>query len=205
MKIYFRTIIEYDFHRVGYEDYSTTYSLTPFDRNEHIARGYAEYSEVELPDFYTEEEALALAEKILNSNQSRDKTIQQDISEKQINHIKKTNPELSEMICNNFYKLPLKILHYLSKIEKFILNEANKDIKEGVWKECITFYPPEKLSQAIKVCALNDHIELKAKNLINHKNELEGYAFSDSNSLILTPDKNIPFDVIRKLIIEILQ
>ena len=66
MILYFRANITYDYSRVGYDDISIDYALAPF-ANTTPLRGIYEYKQFELPAHYDENQARALAEKMLSA------------------------------------------------------------------------------------------------------------------------------------------
>ena len=71
MKLYLRYIIEYDFRRVGYENCTfDSYSLIPFDKTETPLDGVYHYTEYDLFDLFTKEEAIELAKEMEKSSES---------------------------------------------------------------------------------------------------------------------------------------
>lgn len=65
MEIYFRATIDYDLSRRSIKGISFEYSLEDFDRNDKPVRGLYQYSSHTIPDYYSEKEAKALCEKMI--------------------------------------------------------------------------------------------------------------------------------------------
>ena len=86
MKLYFRFIIEYDFRRVGYESCRfDAYSLQPFDKSLTPLDGFYHYSEYDLFDLFTEEEAIELAIKLKKNLNNMKELYNQAIEQKKNN------------------------------------------------------------------------------------------------------------------------
>lgn len=65
MRIYFRVTAECDITRCDVESAAYEYSIEEFDKSERPSRGYCDYFEFDIPDWFSEEEAENLCKKMI--------------------------------------------------------------------------------------------------------------------------------------------
>jgi uncharacterized protein YdhG (YjbR/CyaY superfamily) len=108
---------------------------------------------------------------------------------------------MNEPIKNYIIKYSKEIQDLFSEIWGLIQNSVPVKVEEVLWAKLPSVYFEDKF---IRVIPFNDHINVEAAAIIEHKSQLEKYKITTKGMLQINQNQDIPYAVLQEIFMETL-
>lgn len=108
---------------------------------------------------------------------------------------------MNEQIKEYLEKYPSEITEMYNNLRKLIFDSAPSEPQETLWAKIPSYYVGESF---VRLIPFKDHINIEAKAILEHKEELSGYKITPKGMLQVFLKKEIPVDVLKKIFAETL-
>ncbi len=105
---------------------------------------------------------------------------------------------MDESIQNYIEKYNSKIQNLFVELRKLLIESVSCEIEERLWAKLPTFYVGDKF------IPFNDHINIVASAVINHKSCLEQYKITPKGMLQIYLNQEIPYTTLQSIFTETL-
>lgn len=109
---------------------------------------------------------------------------------------------MNEAIICFIEKYPSDIIKLHNKLRALIYDSVSETIDERLWAKIPSYYVGESF---VRLILFKDHINIEAKAINQHKDELTDYKLTQKGMLQLKPDQEIPFKLLLTIFKETLQ
>ena len=107
------------------------------------------------------------------------------------------NEQIKVHICN----YPGKIIELYGCLRQMILDSAPCEPEETMWAKMPSFYVGKNF---VRLIPFKDHINIEARAIIDHREELSGYKISPKGMLQVFVNQQIPREVLMRVFKETL-
>lgn len=108
---------------------------------------------------------------------------------------------MNEQVKEYIDKYPIEIIEMFNKLRKLVYDNVQSELKEILWARLPSYYVGDSF---VRFIAFKDHINIEAKTIIEHKEELVVYKITPKGMLQIFVNQEIPFDILRQIFTETL-
>lgn len=108
------------------------------------------------------------------------------------------NPEVKAYI----EKYPDAIIEQYQHIRGLLFQSFSGDIEETLWARLPSYYVGEKY---VRLIPFKDHINIEAKAVTNHREELSGYKITPKGMLQIFGNQSVPEEILMQIFRETLE
>ena len=108
---------------------------------------------------------------------------------------------MNEQIKEYLEKYPSEITTMYNTLTELIFDSAPSEPKETLWAKIPSYYVGDSF---VRLIPFKDHINIEAKAILEHKEELSGYKITPKGMLQVFLKQEIPVDVLKKIFEETL-
>lgn len=108
---------------------------------------------------------------------------------------------MKEEIKEYLDKYPEEIKELYISLRTLIMNAISQQVEERLWVKLPSYYVGENL---VRLIPFKDHINIEAKAVFCHEEELEGYKITPKGMLQIFLNQDIPIDLLNKIFRETL-
>ena len=87
------------------------------------------------------------------------------------------------------------------KLRELVYSIASCEIEEKLWAKLPSYYVGEKF---VRLIPFKDHINVEARAIINHREELSGYQITPKGMLQIFVNQPIPTEMLQRIFAETL-
>lgn len=108
---------------------------------------------------------------------------------------------MNEQVKEYIDKYPSEIIDMYNHLRQMILDSASCEPEETLWAKLPSYYVGESF---VRLIPFKDHINVEAKEIISHKEELTGYKITPKGMLQIYLKHDIPCEVLKQIFAETL-
>ena len=108
---------------------------------------------------------------------------------------------MNEQIKEYLEKYPSEIITMYNTLRKLIFDNEPSEPQETLWAKIPSYYVGEAF---VRLIPFKDHINIEAKAILEHKEELSGYKVTPKGMLQVFLKQEIPVDILKKIFAETL-
>ncbi|MBR1931488.1 MAG: DUF1801 domain-containing protein [Lachnospiraceae bacterium] len=97
---------------------------------------------------------------------------------------------------------PNEIADIFNQLRDMIFESASCNPEEKMWAKLPSYYIRDSF---VRLIPFKDHINIEAKAVLQHKEELEGYKITPKGMLQIGINQDIPFEVLKSIFAETLE
>jgi len=109
---------------------------------------------------------------------------------------------MNEQIAQYLEKYPAEVTALFLTLRQLIYDVAPVALTETMWAKLPGFSSGDSF---VRLIPFRDHINIEAKTLIFHREELAGYPFTPKGMLQLYPKREVPVSVLTQVFSELFQ
>ncbi|MBD5104370.1 MAG: DUF1801 domain-containing protein [Ruminococcaceae bacterium] len=88
------------------------------------------------------------------------------------------------------------VKNLFSDIRELIFDSVDREIEEKLWAKLPSYYVNDNF---IRLIPFKDHINVEAKGIDLHKEELKGYKLTPKGMLQIYSGQNVPRDILKQI------
>lgn len=96
-------------------------------------------------------------------------------------------------------RYPEEIRKMFQKIRQLIWDHTDGEVEEKLWAGLPSYYIGESF---IRLIPFKNHINIEAKGVEKHRNELTGYKITPKGMMQIFIDQDIPVSLLKKIFME---
>ncbi|MBD5114228.1 MAG: DUF1801 domain-containing protein [Ruminococcaceae bacterium] len=104
-------------------------------------------------------------------------------------------------VKNYIEKFSDDVKNLFSELRTLIFDSVDKEIEEKLWAKIPSYYVNENF---IRLISFKDHINVEAKSIEHHKEELKGYKLTPKGMLQIYLGQDIPSEALKQIFTETL-
>ena len=108
---------------------------------------------------------------------------------------------MNELVKEYIGKYPSEIIEMFYSLRQMILDSAPREPEETMWAKMPSFYVGKNF---VRLIPFKDHINIEARTIIEHREELPGYKISPKGMLQIFTNQQIPREVLMRVFKETL-
>ena len=108
---------------------------------------------------------------------------------------------MNEQIKEYLEKYPSEIIEIYNTLRKLIFDSAPSEPQETLWAKIPSYYVGDSF---VRLIPFKDHINIEAKAVLEHQEELSGYKITPKGMLQVFMKQEIPEDILKKIFAETL-
>ena len=108
----------------------------------------------------------------------------------------------TEQVRDYIDKYPSEIIDMYLNVRKMIFDSVSCEPEETLWAKLPSYYVGESF---VRLIPFKDHINIEAKAIIQHKEELACYKITPKGMLQIYLKQDIPYDVLKQIFAETLE
>lgn len=108
---------------------------------------------------------------------------------------------MNEQVKEYIEKYPSVIFELFSELRQLIYDSTSTEPCETLWAKLPSYYVGENF---VRLIAFKDHINIEAKAITEHKEELTGYKITPKGMLQIFVSQEIPTDILKGIFAETL-
>jgi len=108
---------------------------------------------------------------------------------------------MNEQIKEYLEKYPSEITTMYNTLRNLIFDSAPSEPQETLWAKIPSYYIGDSF---VRLIPFKDHINIEAKAVLEHKEELSGYKITPKGMLQVFIKQEIPEDILKKIFAETL-
>ncbi len=108
---------------------------------------------------------------------------------------------MNEQIQVLLEKYPSGIVDVYTVLRKLIFESVSCEVEETLWAKMPSYYVGEKF---VRLIPFKDHVNIEAQAVNQHKEELEGYKITPKGMVQIYLKQEIPYDVLKQIVVETL-
>ena len=108
---------------------------------------------------------------------------------------------MDEEIQTYIENYPREIVELFKTLRKLIYDSTDAAVAEKMWAKIPSYYADEAF---VRLIPFKDHINLEARAINNHKEELSGYKITPKGMLQIYANQPLPSEVIKQIFSETL-
>ena len=109
---------------------------------------------------------------------------------------------MNEQVKNYVDKYPSEIIDMYNDLRKIIFDSVSCEIEETLWAKLPSYYVGESF---VRLIPFKDHINVEAKAVIQHKEELARYKITPKGMVQIYLKQDIPCEVLKQIFAETLE
>ena len=109
---------------------------------------------------------------------------------------------MNEDICNYLEKFDEETKQRFRMLYDLIYESTSRDIDEKLWARLPTFYVDKNY---VRLITFKDHINVNAKAVISHKDELKEYKITPKGMLQIFHNQQVPCELLKIIFKETLE
>lgn len=108
---------------------------------------------------------------------------------------------MNEQVKEYIDKYPSATIEMFNNLRLLIYDCVSSELKETMWAKLPSYYVGDSF---VRLIAFKDHINIEAKAIIVHEEELAGYKITPKGMLQIFLKQDIPIDVLKQIFTETL-
>ena len=109
---------------------------------------------------------------------------------------------MNEQVKNYVDKYPSEIIDMYNDLRKIIFDSVSCELEETIWAKLPSYYVGESF---VMLIPFKDHINVEAKAVIQHKEELARYKITPKGMVQIYLKQDIPCEVLKQIFAETLE
>ena len=109
---------------------------------------------------------------------------------------------MNEQVKDYIDKYPSIIIDMYLDLRQMIYDSVSSEPNEKLWAKLPSYYVGEAF---VRIIPFKDHINIEAKTIIQHKEELSGYKITSKGMLQIFLKQDIPYEVLKQIFAETLK
>lgn len=94
-----------------------------------------------------------------------------------------------------------EIIELYLKLRTIIYDSVSQQLDERLWAKLPSYYAGDAF---VRLIPFKDHINIEAREILQHKEELNGYNITSKGMLQIYLNQNIPYDILLQIFKETL-
>ena len=108
---------------------------------------------------------------------------------------------MNEEVSKYLKKFPCEIMELFQQLRKLIYESTASAPEETMWARMPSYYVGEAF---VRLIPFKDHINIEAKAIMQHQEELAGYKTTPKGMLQIYVKQEIPNDILKQIFAETL-
>lgn len=108
---------------------------------------------------------------------------------------------MNEQVKEYIDKYPSEIVDMYNNLRQMIFDSASCEPEETLWAKLPSYCVGETF---VRLIPFKDHINIEAKAVMQHKEELAGYKITPKGMVQIYLKQDIPYEVLRQIFAETL-
>lgn len=108
---------------------------------------------------------------------------------------------MNEQVKEYIEKYPSEIIALFSELRQLIFDSIASEPNETLWAKLPSYYVGENF---VRLIPFKDHINIEARAIAEHKEELTGYKITPKGMLQIFVNQEIPTDILKGIFAETL-
>lgn len=100
---------------------------------------------------------------------------------------------MNEEVQTYINKYPKEIIELYTELRTLIYSSTSQEIEEKLWAKLPSYYVGDSF---IRLIPFKAHINIEAKGILQHKEELDDYKLTPKGMLQISFKQNIPTDIL---------
>ena len=109
---------------------------------------------------------------------------------------------MNEQVKDYIEKCPREIVEMYHNLRRIVFDSVSREPEETLWARLPSYYVGEAF---VRLIPFKDHINVEARAVAQHKDELEGYKITPKGMLQIYLKQDIPFEALRRVFSETLE
>ena len=108
---------------------------------------------------------------------------------------------MNEQIKEYLEKYPSEIIEIYNTLRNLIFDSAPSEPQETLWAKIPSYYIGDSF---VRLIPFKDHINIEAKAVLEHQEELSGYKITPKGMLQVFMKQEIPENILKQIFVETL-
>ena len=108
---------------------------------------------------------------------------------------------MNEQVKEYLEKFPCEITDLFGSLRSLIYDSVKADVEETLWAKLPSYYVGDSF---VRLIAFKDHINIEAKAVLAHKEELTDYKITPKGMLQIFVNQAVPTNVLKQIFPETL-
>lgn len=108
---------------------------------------------------------------------------------------------MNEQVKDYIDKYSSEIVAMYSDLRQLIFDSVSCEPEENLWAKLPSYYVGESF---VRLIPFKDHINVEARTVIQHKEELTGYKITPKGMVQIYLKQDIPYEVLKQIFAETL-
>lgn len=108
---------------------------------------------------------------------------------------------MNEQVKDYIEKYPSEIINLYTNLRQMIFDSVSCEPEETLWAKLPSYYVGESF---VRLIPFKDHINIEAKAVIQHKEELTGCKITPKGMVQIYLKQDIPYEVLKQVFAETL-
>ena len=108
---------------------------------------------------------------------------------------------MNEQVQLHIEKYPAEIIDLFKTLRQLIYDSTDVDLVETIWAKLPSYYIGESF---VRLIPFKDHINIEAKAVLEHQEELSGYKITPKGMLQVFMKQEIPENILKQIFVETL-
>ena len=108
---------------------------------------------------------------------------------------------MNEQVKEYLEKFPCEIKDLFGSLRSLIYDSVKADVEETLWAKLPSYYVGDSF---VRLIAFKDHINIEAKAVLAHKEELTDYKITPKGMLQIFVNQAVPTNVLKQIFPETL-
>lgn len=106
---------------------------------------------------------------------------------------------MNEQVRLYMEKYPKEIVELFSSLRQVIIEKAPLPVEEMLWSKLPSYYVGKAF---VRLIPFKDHVNIEAKAVLSHKEELKGYKITPKGMLQIFLEQELPLALLREICME---
>lgn len=103
---------------------------------------------------------------------------------------------MNEQVQIYIEKYPAEIIDMFKALRKLLCDSVSVDLVETLWAKLPSYYVGDNF---VRLIPFKDHINIEAKAVLEHKEELTGYKITPKGMLQVYVNQELPSEVLKQI------
>lgn len=109
---------------------------------------------------------------------------------------------MNEQVKLYIEKYPSRITDMFDELRKLIYESVSSEPQESLWAKLPSYFIGDRF---VRLIPFKDHINIEARAVNEHKNELTDYKITPKGMLQIYTNQEIPTDILKRIFSETLE
>lgn len=109
---------------------------------------------------------------------------------------------MNEQIKDYIEKYPSEIIDVYNNLRKTVSDSVSCELEEKLWAKLPSYYVGDSF---VRIIPFKNHINIEAKAVIRHKEELAGYKITPKGMVQIYSKQDILYEVLKQIFAETLE